>query len=185
MLDVIRRIVWWCTCDRLGPDIPLTHLLLYSRRLGRILCRKRFARFGNNSQVRPHVWVDHPSRISIGANVVLRPGCMLFADLDDGGEIVIEDDALIGPNVQFFVTCHDFRAKDIPVLHQGYLPPQPIKVSRGSWIGANVVVLRGVTIGENAVVGAGSVVTRDVPPRTVVAGVPAKVIRHLDASPDI
>ena len=114
---------------------------------------------------------------------MIRPSTFLFADPTNvGGGIVIEDDVLIGPGVHFYTNNHKFSDVTKPIIEQGYpLPTQKdsIVVRRGSWIGAGTVILPGVTIGKNAVVGAGSIVTRDVPDFTVVAGNPARILRRI------
>ena len=111
------------------------------------------------------------------------PRDTLFASpIAGGGGIVIESDVLIGSCVHFYTNNHEFADVTKPISAQGHMPPQPsdtIIVRRGSWIGANATILRGVEIGENSVVGAGSVVTKSVPPRVVAAGNPARMIRKI------
>ncbi|MBS1581612.1 MAG: sugar O-acetyltransferase [Bacteroidetes bacterium] len=108
--------------------------------------------------------------IRIGRNVFINHGCTF---LDMGG-IVIEDDVLIGPKVSLITENHPLDPAD-----RRALIAKPITVRRNAWIGAAATILPGVTIGENAVVAAGAVVTKDVPPGTVVGGVPAQIIRKL------
>lgn len=109
---------------------------------------------------------------------MIRPGCMLFADpVEYGGGITIEDDVMLGSGVHIYVANHRFDNPDIPIIDQGHYPSMPVVLKRGCWIGAGTIVLPGVTVGQNAVVGAGSVVTRDVPSAAVVVGNPARVIR--------
>lgn len=110
---------------------------------------------------------------------MIRPGSMLFADNTEEGHITIEDEVEIGAGIHIYVNNHRFDRVDIPIKYQGYTLSQPVRIARGAWLGARVTLLPGVTIGENAVVGAGSVVTHDVPPRTVAIGVPARVIRSI------
>ena len=112
-------------------------------------------------------------------NVTVRPGSMLFADEDPLGTIVLEDDVMMGPGVHFYVNNHKFERTDMPILYQGFQPSNEIRVKKGAWIGANAIILSGVTIGENAVVGAASIVTKDVEPFHVVAGNPARIIRKI------
>jgi acetyltransferase-like isoleucine patch superfamily enzyme len=166
---------------RLGPDVPLTHLLLHSKPMGRWLCRQKFHHFGEGAEFRPYAYAIRTDRIHIGARVVVRPGTMLFASETLGGDIVIEDDVLIGSGVHIYCDNHSFEDVSRPIIDQGDAPTRPVRICRGAWLGANAILLPGVTVGENAVVGAGAVVTRDVPPRRVAAGNPARVIRAIDA----
>ena len=104
---------------------------------------------------------------------------MLFADGFE--EIVIEDDVMLGAGVHIYVNNHCFDRKDIPIIDQGYYPSKPVRLRRGCWIGANAILLPGVVVGLNAVVGAGSIVLKSVPDYVVVAGNPAKFIRAIEA----
>ncbi|PST45761.1 galactoside O-acetyltransferase [Bifidobacterium callitrichos] len=98
--------------------------------------------------------------------------------LVDDGEIFIGDHTMIGPNVTLTTTGHPIR----PDLRERVAQfSEPIRIGRNVWIGANVTVLPGVTIGDNAVVGACSLVTRDVPADCVAVGTPARVVREIDA----
>jgi acetyltransferase-like isoleucine patch superfamily enzyme len=108
--------------------------------------------------------------ITIGKNVFINHACSF---LDMGG-ITIGDNVLIGPKVNLITENHPLNPAD-----RKSLVCQPIVVKRNAWIGAAATILPGVTIGENAVVAAGAVVTSDVPPNTIVGGVPAKVIRTI------
>lgn len=111
--------------------------------------------------------------ISIGKNVFINHACSF---LDMGG-ITIEDDVLIGPKVNLITENHPLDPGDRKALLT-----KPIIIKRNAWIGAGATILPGVTIGENSVVAAGAVVSRDVPPNVVVGGVPAKIIRSIPHS---
>lgn len=106
-----------------------------------------------------------------GKNVFVNFGCSFM----DRGGITIEDGALIGPHVKLITENHS----EDPDLRQ-HVYSRPILIKRKAWLGAGVTVLPGVTIGENAIVGAGSVVTKDVPDNMIVAGIPAKAIRKIN-----
>lgn len=106
----------------------------------------------------------------IGKNVFINHACSF---LDMGG-IIIEDDVLIGPKVNLITENHP-----IDPHNRKTLLCQSILIKRNAWIGAASTILPGVTVGENAVVAAGSVVTKDVPNNTIVAGVPAKFVKHI------
>ena len=88
------------------------------------------------------------------------------------GGITIDDDVLIAANVQLLSNNHDLQNRRV-------ITCKPVHIGRRAWIGAGAAILPGVTVGENAVVGAGSVVTHDVEPNTIVAGNPAKLIRGI------
>ena len=181
--EIIARITFWRSADRIGPDILLTHWRLYFKSTMRALCSEKFKHFGTGAEFRPGAYAVSSSKISIGANVVVRPGTYLFADpADGGGEITIEDDVLLGSGIHIYANNHEISDTGRPIIAQGHRKSQSsnsIVIRRGSWIGAGVIILPGVTVGENAVVGAGSVVTKSVPPRVVFAGNPGKVIRSL------
>jgi len=106
--------------------------------------------------------------ITIGKNVFINHACSF---LDMGG-ITLEDEVLIGPKVNLITENHPLDPAD-----RRALVAKPIVVKRKAWIGAGATILPGVTIGENAVVAAGAVVSKDVPANTIVGGVPAKIIK--------
>jgi len=108
--------------------------------------------------------------IKIGRQVFINHGCSF---LDMGG-ITIEDQVMIGPRVNLTTENHPLNPAD-----RRAMVCKPILIKRNAWIGAGVTILPGVTIGKNAVVAAGAVVTKDVPDNTVVAGVPAKFIKSI------
>jgi acetyltransferase-like isoleucine patch superfamily enzyme len=108
--------------------------------------------------------------ITIGKRVYINHACSF---LDMGG-ITLEDDVLIGPKVNLVTENHPLDPVDRRALIS-----KPIVVKRNAWIGAAATILPGVTIGENSIVAAGAVVTSDVPPNTIVGGVPAKVIKTI------
>lgn len=178
--EVLDRFQFWAAADRLGPDVPLTHWRLHFRSTMQHLCESKFCSFGAGAEFRPGAYAICCSKIRIGSRVVIRPGCMLFADARDGGAgITIADDVLLGSGVHIYVHNHQFDDLSVPVIDQGYYPSKPVILETGSWIGARAIILPGVTIGRNAVVGAGSVVTRDIQAFTVVGGNPARVIRKI------
>ncbi|RQR58164.1 sugar O-acetyltransferase [Burkholderia sp. Bp9002] len=109
--------------------------------------------------------------IRVGRNVFINQNCTFY----DLGGLDIGDDVMIGPNVSLITSGHPLE----PSRRRAYVVAKPIRIERNVWIGAGATVIGGVTVGENAVVGAGAVVTRDVPPNTLVGGNPAKVIRSI------
>ena len=180
--ELFERMKFWRTADRLGPDMPLTHFMLFFPSLMEKLCRKKFKHFGKGAEFRPGAYAISCSKISIGDRVVIRPGTMLFADARPGGAgISIEDNVMLGSGVHFYCQNHRFDDPNRPLIDQGYYDSKQIMLKNGCWIGANAILLPGVTIGKNAVVGAGSVVTNDVPDGVIAAGNPARVIKKIGA----
>jgi acetyltransferase-like isoleucine patch superfamily enzyme len=178
--ELRSRLRFWRSADRLGPDIPSTHWKLHFPGAMRSICAQKFRQFGEGAEFRPGAYAICCSKISLGRRVVIRPGTMLFADPRAGGAgIVIEDDVMLGSGVHVYVGNHRFDDVNCPIIDQGHHNSEPVSLRKGCWIGAGAIILPGVTVGENAVVGAGSVVVRDIPPRVVAVGNPARVIREL------
>ncbi|MBG6240267.1 acetyltransferase-like isoleucine patch superfamily enzyme [Mycetocola sp. CAN_C7] len=119
----------------------------------------------------PPFTADFGKNISIGKRVFINSGCRF----QDQGGIAIGDDCLIGHNVVIATLQHD-----IAPARRSDLIPSPVIIGRNVWLGANVTVLPGVTVGDDAVIGAGSVVTKDVPARTIAVGSPARVVRTIE-----
>jgi len=117
----------------------------------------------------PPFYADFGQNIHFGKNVFVNACC----NFQDQGGIFIGNNVLIGHNVVLATIDHDLD----PASRRNHYAP--IRICDNAWIGASAVITKGVTIGQNAVVAAGAVVTRDVPANTVVGGVPAKVLRRL------
>jgi galactoside O-acetyltransferase len=133
-------------------------------------------RIGNRfTMLRSGAIYAHGGRVCIGDGVAINSNVQVGAA--DGGEIIIGDDVLIGPNVVLRASDHEFDDAAHPIGGQGHTGGR-IAIEQDVWIGANVVVVRDVRIGAHSVVAAGAVVTRDVDPYSVVAGVPARTIRQ-------
>ena len=181
--EIFSRIKFWNNADRIGPDILLTHWRLNFKSTMKSLCIRKFKHFGEGAEFRPGAYAEACSKISIGNNVVIRPGTFLFADpTDGGGSIIIEDKVSIGSGVHFYTNNHKFSDTSQAIYDQGYPDPtgnDSIVLKKGCWVGAAVIILPGVTVGENAVIGAGSVVTKNIPAFTVAVGNPAKVIKSI------
>jgi maltose O-acetyltransferase len=94
-----------------------------------------------------------------------------------GHQVTLGRDVVMGPDVVIMTSHHAFERLDVPINQQGALEIKPVIIGDDVWIGTRVIILPGVHVGSQAVIGAGAVVTKDVPPRAIVAGVPAKIIR--------
>lgn len=120
----------------------------------------------------PPVYSDHGINIRIGRNVFVNQNCRF----NDIGGIDIGDDVMLGPGVNLISSGHPVD----PATRRTGVTSAPIRIERNVWVGAAALITQGVTVGADAVVAAGAVVTRNVPARTVVAGVPATVIKKID-----
>jgi maltose O-acetyltransferase len=127
---------------------------------------------GKDTVIRPPVYFDYGSQTTIGNNTFINFNAVIL----DVGPVSIGNDVQIGPNVQILTATHPLAAE---TRRAGWESQKPITIADGVWLGGGVIVCPGVTIGENAVVGAGAVVTRDLPPNVFAAGNPCRVIREL------
>ncbi|HCY41218.1 MAG TPA: acetyltransferase [Prolixibacteraceae bacterium] len=116
------------------------------------------------------LYINYGKHTKIGKNVFINFDCV-FLDL---GGITIEDNVLIAPKVSLLSEGHPTSIED-----RHSLIPKLIHIKKNAWIGSNATILQGVTIGENAVVASGSVVSKDVPDNTIVGGIPAKIIKKI------
>lgn len=119
----------------------------------------------------PPFYTDCGLNIEIGKNVFINSGC----HFQDWGGIVLGDGVLIGHNVVIATINHGMKPSE-----RADMTPSPVVIGKNVWVGSNAVILPGVTIDDGAIIGAGSVVTKDVPANTVVGGVPAKVIKKIE-----
>lgn len=119
----------------------------------------------------PPFYTTGGTDIRVGRNVFINQNCTFY----DLGGLDIADDVMIGPNVSILTSSHPLE----PSQRRASVIARPVAIERNVWIAGSVTIIGGVTIGENSVVAAGSVVTRDVPPNTLVAGNPASVIRSI------
>ena len=109
--------------------------------------------------------------MSIGKNVFINAGCKF----QDQGGIYIGDNVLIGHGVTIATLNHDFN-----IDKRASMYAKGVRISSDVWIASNAVILPGITIGKGAIVGAGAVVTKDVPPKAIVVGNPAKIIKYIE-----
>jgi len=125
-----------------------------------------------------HFVINQPFRCDYGCNIHI--GENFFANFNltvlDEAKVEIGDNAFIGPNVSIFTACHPL---DSAIRNTAVEWAEPVKIGDSVWIGGCATILPGVTIGDNVVIGAGAVVTKDVPSDVVVGGNPARIIRHL------
>jgi len=127
---------------------------------------------GEGFRLIPPFFADCGRTIHVGRHVFINQNCTIYSL----APVAIGDEVLIGPNVSLITSGHPVA----PSQRRSALTGKPITIERNVWISAGATVIGGVTVGENSVVAAGSVVTRDVPPNTLVGGNPASVIHSIE-----
>lgn len=137
------------------------------------LMKKILGKIGDTFCIEQNFWCDYGTNIEIGENFYANHNLVIL----DGAKVTFGDNVFIAPNCGFYTAGHPL---DYKIRNSGLEYALPIKVGNNVWIGGNVCVMPGVTIGDNTVIGAGSVVTKDIPSNVVAAGNPCKVIRTID-----
>lgn len=136
------------------------------------LIRSLFGKTKGNFTIVSPFYCDYGYNIEIGENFFANMNCVIL----DGAKVSFGDNVFIAPNCGFYTAGHPL---DVERRNQGLEYAYPITVGNNVWIGANVSVLPGVSIGDNSVIGAGSVVTRSIPANVLAAGNPCRVIREI------
>ncbi|WP_323587699.1 acyltransferase [Aliarcobacter butzleri] len=130
-----------------------------------------FKSYGKNVMIDYKTFFRYMRGIKIGNNVSINRGCEFFTSANLGTIIDIKNNVTFSPNVKIYGAGHDYKYLDLPDTSGN------VNIKEYVWIGGNSIILQGVTIGEYSVVSANSVVTKDVPSYSIVAGIPAKVIK--------
>jgi acetyltransferase-like isoleucine patch superfamily enzyme len=141
---------------------------------GNYVRKARLQRLGKGAKILPTVFFKYPELIQIGENSFINHLCSIWAS--PGGPITIGSNVLLGPCASIISSDHGVARGQLIRNQAGN--DAPISIGDDVWLGANVVVTAGVSIGDGAVVGAGAVVTTDLPPMSICAGVPARVIGY-------
>ncbi|HVZ61689.1 MAG TPA: acyltransferase [Terriglobales bacterium] len=170
-----------------------------------LLISGAFAQFGKKTVLMPPLRVSGESRIALGDRVFIGPGSWLQASeekappgvkitIGSGTSIVgdcvisavqsvcLEENVLLARNVYISDHIHKYTDTSCPILEQGVDKVKPVLIRRGAWLGQNVVICPGVTVGAGAVVGANSVVNSDIPDYCIAVGSPARVVKSIQIS---
>jgi galactoside O-acetyltransferase len=162
----MRRVLWHALAAAIGPGLQVAEGVGF-RHLGTV-------RIGEGVFIGAQTFLQgrHDGRCAIGDRVWIGPQSYF-----DARDLVIEDHVGWGPGAKVLGSLHVGVPLDVPIV-QTDLEIRPVRIKAGADIGVGAVILPGVTVGEGAIVGAGAVVIHDVPPMTIVAGVPARVLRR-------
>jgi maltose O-acetyltransferase len=157
-------------CALLFEEYNATSVTDRTRR--RALLVQLLGEVGEDVHIRPPIYFDYGYQTTIGRGTFVNHGAVIL----DVGRVTIGEDVQIGPGVQLLTPLHPMDAAERTA---GWESQQPITIGNRVWLGGGVIVCPGVNIGEDTVIGAGAVVTRDVPARVFAAGNPCRVIREL------
>jgi len=143
--------------------------------LRKSLLKELFGKCGEKIIIKPPFHCDYGYQIFIGENFIANFDCVFL----DAAPIEIGDNCMIGPKTCIFTISHPFDPQE---RQKGIGIPKKVIIGNDVWIGGNVTILPGVSLGNNVIVGAGSVVTKSFPDNVIIAGNPARIIKHLDVS---
>ncbi|WP_051286803.1 acyltransferase [Paenibacillus taiwanensis] len=144
-----------------------------------VLFKIMFKKFGKDNNVDYKTYFRYPSKIRLGNNVWINRGCQIFGSFHiKDAEIIFGDNVALGPNVTIFSASHDYKYLNLPDTAGSVI------IKNDVWIGGNSTILPGVVLGEGCVIGAGSVVTKSIPPYCIAVGNPAVVIKRREINND-
>ena len=136
------------------------------------LLNKLFKRIGKNCWIEPDFRCEFGKNITLEDNIYINFGCIIL----DCAEVRIDSNTLIGPNVGIYAVNHSLDSKE---RINGGCFGKPVHIGKNVWIGGDAKILAGVTIGDNSIIGTGSIVTKDIPSNVIAVGNPCKVIREI------
>lgn len=139
------------------------------------ICKNFFRKCGKNVNIKRGAFFGSGKNIEIGDNSDIGLDAYI-AGIDRGGELVIGNNVMMAPHVTILTLSHNYDNPEIPINQQGSYPTKVI-IDDDVWIGYRAIILPNITIGKGAIIGAGAVVTHNVPPYKIVGGVPAKIIK--------
>lgn len=170
------RVFWYFLYILFFKHLPATDTRFKQqviiRRLRAFIGKRLLDSCGKN------VNIEKNADFGLGTGISLGNNSGLGIDCNVRGPLTIGDNVMMGREVLIMTSRHNTASIDIPMCEQGFVENKPIKIGNDVWIGARVIILPGVTIGNGVIIGAGAVVTKDVPDYAVVGGVPARVIKY-------
>lgn len=167
------RVFWYLLYYGFARHLPAStkRYAVGAKRIRRFVCKHLFAKCGKNVNVERGADIGSGIHIEIGDNSGVGVNCRV-------GKAIIGNNVMMGPEVVVLSAQHRFDRLDIPMCEQGGAVPRTVVIGDDVWIGTRVIILPGRKIGKGAIVGAGAVVTKDVPDYAIVGGNPARIIRY-------
>lgn len=174
---IICQALYYLVGRYLPPSYAYSLLGRLSKQFRALVCRQIFRSAGRNVNVEHGAYFGSGRLIEIGDNSGIGVDCHVPADIRIGRDVMMGPEVLvIGRNQN-----HRFDDLDLPMRLQGYADSPPVVIEDDVWLGARAIVLPGIHIGRGSIIGAGAIVTRDVPPFAICAGNPARIIRFRNA----
>ena len=172
ILDKFRRLVCLLLYYGIAIHLPATNgqHIKWPRKVRRALVKNLFSHTGAK------VNIERGANFGTGADISIGDYSGIGVNASVRGPLIIGNNVMMGPDVVIITSSHNFDRTDIPMRFQGS-NKKPVSIGNDVWIGQRVVILQGVNIGDGAIIAAGAVVTKDVPPYTIVGGIPAKIIK--------
>ena len=154
--------------------LPISQHSKIAKRIRGGWAKKIIHRYGKNINIEKHA--TFTPELSIGSNSGIGINCEVY------GPVTIGNDVMMGPEVVIYTNAHCHDRIDIPMREQGFSEANPVQIGNDVWIGRRAMIMPGVKIGNGVVIGAGAVVTKDVPDYAIVGGVPAKILKTRGAN---
>ena len=168
----LKQIIGKLLYDSIGKHLPRSNSKFFPiSKQFRFMCGKMiFLECGKDVNIEKGASINR--KIKIGDRSAIGVNAQIF------GAVSFGTDVLMGPDSLFLTSGHNYERTDIPIREQGLIEERPITIGNNVWIGARVIILPGVRVGNGVIIGAGSIVTKNVPDNVVIAGNPAKIIRR-------
>ena len=166
----LRLLAYYC----FARHLPATdgRYFKFVRPVRRCFAKGLFECSGKNINIEKGAYFGDGSQIKIGDNSGIGINCRL------SGNVTIGDNVMMGPDVVILTKLHKFDRIDVPMIEQGHASEMPVVIGDDVWIGTRSIILPGVSIGTGAIIGAGSIVTKDVPQYAISCGNPAQVVKY-------
>ena len=173
----VRTKILYVLYSVFASHLPQSRHMKMAKKLRGFFAKRIVKQFGKNVNIEKNA--AFTPEVSIGNNSGIGISCEI------NGPVTIGDNVMMGPEVVIYTKNHNMMRTDIPMINQGYLEAKPVVIGNDVWIGRRAIILPGVNIGNGCVIGAGAVVTKDVPDFSVSVGVPARVIKTRMSQKDI